>query len=637
MNEAGFFWFDAPRTRERVRTPPPIPDTDWTVPEVFPDLSSYDVISVDCETCDPDLLKLGPGAHRGGYICGVAVGAGEFRAYYPVAHEVGPNLPKEVVFGWLSEQLCRPRQPKVGANLIYDVDFLLTAGVKIAGPLWDVQVAEPLLNETRLSYALDVLAKDYLGEGKVEQVMRRWLSDAFGSKNVKGNIYRAPPAVVGPYAESDVDLPLRIFELQRPQLQAQGLWDLFEMESELLWVLLHMRRRGVRVDVPLAEQLRDMLSVEQKERLAEIKRQTGVEPEIWAADSLARMFDKAGIEYPRTPKTKRPSFKKEWLSSHPSPLARAIQQARYFDKLRGTFIEGYILEGNVNGRIHTSFHGLRSDAGGTETGRLSSSGPNLQNIPVRGKEGKLIRQCFIPEEGEQWWKLDWSQIEYRLIVHFAHLIKLAGSQGAVDAYNSDPKTDFHQLVAAMTGLMRDEAKALNFGMAYGLGIEALCASLLVDIQQGRIIINTYHERAPYVRQLKSNMERAAVSRGYIRTLLGRRRRFNLWEYRGEVTNEYRPGARRAFTRNAMNSGIQGSAADIMKKAMVMIMRSGVLDTLGMFHLTVHDELDGSCPPGPAALEALAEVRHVMETCIKLVIPIYADGGLGLNWGNLVDF
>ncbi len=637
MNEAGFFWFDAPRTQERVRVAPPIPDTDWTVPEAFPNLANYDTISVDCETCDPDLRRLGPGAHRDGYICGVAVGAGDFRAYYPVAHEVGPNLPKEIVFGWLSEQLCRPRQPKVGANLIYDIDYLLTAGVKIEGPLWDVQVAEPLLNETRLSYALDVLAYDYLGEGKVEQVMRRWLSDAFGARNVKGNIHRAPPAVVGPYAESDVDLPLRIFELQRPLLEAQALWDLFEMESELLWVLLHMRRRGVRVDVPLAEQLRDLLNEDQKARLREIKRQTGVEPDIWAAESLARMFDKAGIEYPRTLKTKKPSFKKDWLAAHPHPLARDVQQARYFDKLRGTFIEGYILEGNVNGRIHTSFHGLRSDAGGTETGRLSSSGPNLQNIPVRGKEGKLIRQCFIPEEGEQWWKFDWSQIEYRLIVHFAQLMKMTGAQGAVDAYNNDPKTDFHLLVAGMTGLGRGEAKNLNFGMAYGLGLEALCESLAVEIIEGRLIIDTYHQKNPYVRQLKNRMERAARERGYIRTLLGRRRRFNLWEYQGNLIDEYKPGARRAFTRNAMNSGIQGSAADIMKKAMVMIMRSGVLDVLGMFHLTVHDELDGSLPPGPAALEALREVKHIMETCIELVIPMYADGGVGKNWGNLVDF
>lgn len=643
-DEIGLFWNDPPKRKAdfSARPLPPIPDTGWELPEgpeLFPNLEGRGPIAIDCETFDPDLKAKGPGAMRDGRIVGVAIGAQDFRQYYPIDHQIGPNLPKEVVFGWLKEQLSRPGQPKVGARLLYDLEYLAVAGVPVAGPFWDVQVAEPLLDETRLTYSLESIAQHHFGQGKVESTMRAWLEAAYGNKedNIKTNIWRAPSAVIGPYAEGDVDLPLRIFAEQRKALKEQGLWTLFEMESALIPMLLAMRLRGVRVNLDHTEQLSQLMKDRKAEALAEIKRQSGKDADIWAADSIAAIFNSLSISYPRTEKTNAPSFRKEWLTQHQHPVARLIVKARGLDKLDGTFLQGYILNGHVNGRIHTEFHQLRSDEGGTVSGRFSSSHPNLQNIPIRDKEyGKAIRNAFVPDEGCDWWKFDWSQIEYRLIVHYAYTRKLRGADQVVRRYSEDPSTDYHQIIAEMTGLPRSDAKNLNFGLAYGQGVDLLCHNLGVEREEGERIINEYHTKAPFIRPLADSATKAANRYGVIPTLLRRLRRFNTWEVNGQFFNAEPENkhARRAFTHKALNALIQGSAADIMKKAMVQIWNDGCCDILGAPHLTVHDELDGSLEPTPAAREALAHVKHVMETCVELAVPLRADGGTGPSWGAI---
>lgn len=647
----------APRVKLADRPFPRVPDNGWAPPKTFPDLTGQGAIAIDVETWDPHLTTKGPGFQRGeAYIVGLAIGTeAGYRGYYPVRHEIGPNLDSSKVFGWAREQLRRP-QPKIGANLLYDLEALASEHVYVEGPHWDVQNAEPLLDENKMAYDLDSLAWDWLGEGKVESAMRDWLERAFGTSKIKDNIWRAPSAVVGPYAEGDIDLPLRIFAKQRVKLEAQNLWRLFELESQLIPLLLAMRQRGVRIDVAKAEALKGRLQTDQVAVEAKIKSLTGAQPNIWSAASLATVFDSEGIAYPLTPvrangKGGAPSFRKEWLEHQEHPLAKLVGEARALDKFRGTFVEGYLLEGSHNGRIHCNFNQLRSDKSGTVSGRFSSSHPNLQNIPVRTAVGQEIREAFLAELGQTWWKFDWSQVEYRLIVHYAAALKCNGAEAVAQRYVTDPDVDYHQVIADMLGWTgkdgRARAKTLNFGLAYGQGVDLLCYKLGVDRFTGEKIINEYHRRSPFIRQLSNrliwlvtngNVEEGRAP-GYVLTKMKRRRRFNTWSkgknYFDVLEGEDPPpGSRRAFMHKVLNALIQGSAADIMKIAMVKCWNAGLFapGVLGAPHLTVHDELDGSFDPSPATEEALAEVRHIMETCVKLKVPLKADGGRGPNWG-----
>ncbi len=647
----GLFWDDAAKAGRGVRIIPPVPETNWVMPTEFPDLRGQGAISIDVETYDPDLKTKGPGCNRGGYICGIGVGteAGH-REYYPVAHQGYQNLDKAQVLGWLNDQLSTD-QPKVGARLIYDREFLEAEGVKVRGPFRDIQVAEPLLDETQLSYSLENIAQRRLGEGKRDETMARWLTAAYGADNIKANIYRAPPQVVAPYGISDIDLPLRIFIDQKRELEDQKLWPLFELESKLTTLLLKMRQRGVRVNINKAEHLRDVLGVKYDTAMAKIKHITGHEPDIWASDSLAKMFDDAGVSYEYTAHGK-PSFRKEWLEKHHWEVAKLVVEARRMAKFKGTFVEGYILEGNTNGRIYTQFHQLRGEQGGTVSGRFSSSLPNLQNLPIRDPElGPLIRAIFEAEMGQQWWKIDWSQIEFRLAVHYAALLNLRGSQAVVDQYLTDPTTDYHRVTSILTGLPRASAKNINFAIVYGLGLPALCDQLGISLDAGDDILYQYHSKLPFVKPLYNTAQNQARDTGRIKTIGGRLRRFNTWQkgnsyFRESEMLEYdeltyaadgRPivklGWQRAFVHKALNALLQGSAADIMKTAMVQILESGVLDELGAPHLTVHDELDGSLPDTPAAAEALEELRRIMETCVQLEIPLLADLTVAENWGK----
>ena len=618
-----------------IRPMPPIPETGWTMPTDYPSLEGQGAIAIDVETFDPELKTRGPGAYRDGYICGVSVGTeAGFRRYYPIMHEMGENLDKEKVVKWLRRELKRP-VPKIGANLLYDLAYFAAEGIEVTGPFYDVQVAEPLLDENRLSYNLETLSRDWLKEGKVQNVMKEWLVAAFGETNYKSNIYRAPASVVGPYAEGDVDLPLRVFALQKKELEKRGLWDLFLLESKLIPLLLAMWKRGVRVDLDKAGQLYEQLAGRQIDTIDEIKRLSGIEPDIWAAYSLAQIYDSAGIPYLRTEKTNKPSFRKEWLASCTDPVSKLIMEARRLDKYKGTFVQGYILDGHTNGRIHCQFNQLKSDEGGTVSGRFSSSHPNLQNIPIRDTElGPLIRSMFVAEHEQRWWKFDWSQIEFRLAIHHASRMRLKGAQQVIDQYLTDPTTDYHQVVASITGLHRSSAKSLNFGIIYGLGIDAMANGLHVDIDTATKMYKEYLKRVPFIGQLRRAAMETASKFGIITTLSGRHRHFDMWEKDGQYSNQRFAGAKRAFTHKALNARLQGDAADIMKTAMVDAWEAGVFDYIGPPHLTVHDELDGSEDETKQALEALRELKHIMETCVTLQLPLRADGGTGLNWGSI---
>src|SRR5262245_4716645 len=592
----------------------------------FPSLVGQGPIAIDLETNDPELRTRGPGAHRGGYIAGIAIGTeAGFRGYYPIAHENDEdNLPQEKVLSWLREQLALP-VPKTGAHLLYDLIFLDAAGVASCGPYFDIQNAEPLIDENRYVYSLDSLAQKYLKIGKYEDEMIAWIEEHLGVKrHHKEHIWRVPAKIVTPYAIGDVDLPLRIFKQQEAELKKLDLWRLFLLESKLIPMLVAMHRRGVCVDLDKAEQLYRNMSGQQDMLMAQIKQKSGLGIDPWNARSIAKLFDKFGLDYAYTEKTEAPSFTKTFLAQHDRPIAKLVLDVRRLDKLKETFVKSFVLEGNYKGRIHCQFNQLKSDENGTVTGRFSSSQPNLQQIPIRGDDGKLIRTIFIPEQSQRWHKLDWSQIEFRLVVNDAFeldrrgLCQCPGATEVVEEYKNNPDTDYHQLVADMTSRDRSVAKTINFGIVYGMGTTSLCRELGVSLEEGEELLRKYHERVPFMRPLMDRYKDRARVTNEVRTLFGRRRHFNKWATKDSkiIVSDRRPrSARLAFTYAALNARIQGSAADIMKAAMVKVWESGVCNVVGVPHLTVHDELDLSAPDTAGGREAVAEIRHIMENVV----------------------
>lgn len=622
---------------------------------LFPSFADAKSVTIDLETHDPDLKTKGPGVRRDGYIVGAAVSVNGYKKYYPVAHRAGPNVDRDKVFAWLKSELKDYKGEILGTNLLYDMDYL--AHVGIVAPrarLRDIQLAEPLLDETRNEYSLEALSRERLGEGKVESEL-----EAMYGKNWKSKIRDCDSRMVGVYAMGDLDLPERIHAQQVKELEEQGLTSLYDMECRLMPMMLAMRRLGVPVDVKKAERVSNELYLRAVEIRRQVRHLVGFEVNVNAADSISKAFDSLGLTYPRTA-TGKPSFKKNFLEYHPHEICKLLMEERKALKTKGTFVDGYILDGHINGRIHCLFNQLKGDESGTVSGRFSSSMPNLQNIPARDEiTGPLMRSMFVPEDGCDWWARDWSQIEYRIFIHYAVLERMEGASDAAHRYHTDPNLDFHQMVAEMTGLPRKVAKNINFGILYGMGAPKMAADMGRTIEEVTPILDQYHERIPFAKKIAKTASARAAARGYIRTVLGRRRRFNEWEdgkWRTQAEKEAicrekgdptwfsplsnqdeareRWGARikRAYTHKAFNAVIQGSAADLMKLAMVKIWEDGVCDVLPV-HLTVHDELDGSCDGSPRAEEALKHVTHVMETVMPLSVPIRADGSRGSNWAE----
>jgi DNA polymerase I-like protein with 3'-5' exonuclease and polymerase domains len=393
-----------------------------------------------------------------------------------------------------------------------------------------------------------------------------------------------------------------------------------------------MRFLGVRVDVEGAQKLKQELVEEEKECLQIVKKETGVDTQIWAARSIAQVFQKLNLPYDSTEKTNSPSFTKNFLQNHPHPLVKRIARAREINKAHTTFIDT-ILKHSYKGRIHAEINQLRGDNGGTVTGRFSYSNPNLQQIPARNKElGPRIRSLFIPEEGHRWGCFDYSQQEPRLVVHYAALQNLYGVEEVLDSYN-EGDADFHTIVADMAEIPRSQAKTINLGLFYGMGKNKLQAELGVSKEKSDGLFRQYHNKVPFVKQLMDNVMQRAQSSGKIRTLLGRLCRFHLWEPNqfgihkalphDAALMEHGPGIKRAYTYKALNRLIQGSAADMTKKAMIDLHKNGIIP-----HIQVHDELDISV----IEKEDVKDIVEIMENAVSLEVPNKVDYESGPNWG-----
>ena len=613
-----------------IQKPVFTPQTEWVPPESFPDLSQYEEISIDLETKDPDLKTMGSGSITGrSEIVGIALAVEGWSGYYPIAHEGGGNLDKKKVMDYFRTILNYP-STKIFHNAMYDVCFIRAAGLKINGRIVDTMIAGSLVDENRFRYDLGSMGRDYVGKGKNEAVLAE--TAAIWGVDAKSEMYKLPAIYVGEYAERDAELTLDLWQQMKQEIQHQDIEAIFNLETELFPCLVDMRFLGVRVNVEGANQLKHKLLTEEKECLQKVKKETGVDTQIWAARSIAQVFQKLNLPFDRTEKTNSPSFTKNFLKNHPHPIVKHIARAREINKAHTTFIDT-ILKHEHKGRIHAEINQLRSDQGGTVTGRFSYNNPNLQQIPARNKElGPLIRSLFIPEEGCQWGVFDYSQQEPRLVVHYASLQKMYAVNDVLDAYQ-DGNADFHQIVAEMAQIPREQAKTINLGLFYGMGKNKLQAELGVSKEKANDLFRQYHSRVPFVKQLMDSVMARAQDRGKVRTLLGRLCRFHLWEPNqfgihkplphDAALAEHGPGIRRAFTYKALNKLIQGSAADMTKKAMINLHKEGITP-----HIQVHDELDISVSDNGD------KIKEIMESAVELEVPNKVDYESGPNWGTI---
>jgi len=618
--------------------------SEWVPPERIPDLSEAKEIAIDLETYDPGLKTVGPGwATKKGRVIGVALAVEGWQGYFPISHEGGGNFDEKFFKASLKKILALPCD-KVFHNAMYDVGWLSAMGLEVSGRICDTMIAAPLVDENRFSYTLRDVSKDFVGETKSEAGLYEAAKD-FGV-DPKAEMYKLPAMYVGPYAEQDAAVTLKLWNALKVEIIKQELSTVLNLECDLFPVLFNMKKKGVRVDIERAENLKKGFKNSEKKILRSLREACGFDVEILAPLSIAKAFEKLGIKYNRTP-TGLPSFDKNFLSTHSHPFAKQIVEAREINKAYTTFIDS-ILKHEHKGRIHADVNQLRSETGGTISGRLSMQNPNLQQIPARNKEiGPKIRQIFIPEEGEKWGCFDYSQQEPRLLVHYGALVrtnsKWRNMYESIDTVTrlvedyTHKDIDFHQAVAEMAGIDRKQAKTINLGMMYGMGKGKLMSELGLDKEDIDSVFKQYHSTVPFVKALTDGTMKRAGDKGYIRTILGRKCRFHLWEpnqfgvhkalpkEQAEIEYGGMGGIKRAWTYKALNRLIQGSAADQTKKAMVDLYKEGFLPLI-----QVHDELDMSV----STKEECKKIIEIMEHTLELKVPSKVDAELGPSWGEV---
>ena len=653
-----------------------------------------DVVAVDLETYDPDLKTHGSGAIIGkGKVCGIALAYDDKKFYFPIAHkeEEGPasNLAPSLVWRSLNKKIFQNEKvKKVFHNAMYDVCWIrAVTGMMLKGPIYDTMIAASIIDENRQRYSLDSLAKDYLGESKYKGDLTDRALEEHGVSDPMSNMHLLPHDLVKDYAEQDVNLTLQLWKkfekiiktpVNTKSKNKKTLENIFNLETRLFPCLVDMRFKGVRVDEQKAKLLGGDLKKEQAKIIETIKKETKISVDIWAADSIQPLLEQQKItDYKVTPKTGRVSITKSYLESHSNKYLKMIAKARQLDKLFNTFVHG-ILKFVHKGRIHAEINQIRSEKGGTVTGRFSMSNPNLQQIPSRSDQGNKIRGLFLPEEGHKWASFDYSQQEPRLVVHYALKNGLHGADDMADEYNKNPNTDFHEIVAKMAKITRKQAKTINLGLFYGMGKTKLAKSLELEDDEAKELFNQYHTKVPFVRKLSNGLQDFAEKNKNIFTLEDRFCRFDRWEpvnkewnaekgvfeiseykevegkkqivrssvpilKREEAENRYLANKvrnqeandpncknfedyyRPAFTYKALNRLIQGSAADMTKKAMVLLFEAGIVP-----HIQIHDELCFSIKTEDEA----KKIKDIMENAIKLKVPNKVDYDSGPNWGTI---
>ncbi len=600
------------------------PKNNWRPPAQFPKFS--DNVAIDLETYDPHLKSSGPSFKRGeGKVVGIAIADEHQEVYLPFDHLGGDNLSKKLVLEY-THHVIKNSKTILFANAAYDLGWLRTLNLTPTCSVRDIQIAEALIDEEQFSYSLNNLSKKYLKRTKQEKELNE-AADAFGL-DPKGDMWKLAARYVGKYAEMDARNTWDVYQHQIPILKEQGLWKVWELECRLTPALVDMTAKGVPVDIPNAERLNDELKKEE----VELKK-TFKNLDIWSPPQLAKHLEGCGIVVPKTEKG-NPSVTKEFLNQCDHPEVNQIQKARSINRLRKVFIEDIILNKSYKGHIHAEFKQVASDSGGTRSGRLSSANPNLQQVPKRSNIGKQIRSLYISEPDTLWCKADYSSQEPRLQVHYA----LLGEFGrplpkAIEAKAAlENGIKFYSFFEESTGLPYDTCKMLCLGISYGMGVSKMAHTLGITEDKCKETLKTFNDRAPFIKILFDNTMNLASSRGYIKTILGRRARFDFWtpdfgskpmKTRVKASHVYpKQPLQRAFVSKALNRLIQGSAADQAKQAMVDAYDAGF-----DMRLPVHDEINAMV----SSEQEAKRLGEIMENAIKLKVPVVSDIDLGKTW------
>lgn len=671
-----------------------MPKSDWKPPVLseLPPWTDVKRLSFDVETKDPGLQRkgMGPGTYRKeGHVVGFGFTIeGGPSCYLPIRHEGGDNLPVDSVLRYMRDQAKNFRGELVGANLPYDVEWSEQDGIIFNPAMYrDVQIADPLVYEMHRSLKLDDICQRLGVPGKNEGLLTRAAVEfgLAGKKRdkIKANLHKLPARFVGEYCAQDTRSPLEALRVLEKAIEKNNLWDIWNLESKVLPVLLKMRKRGVLIDLDKLAHIEKWSLEQEAEAVAQVKHATGIDigmGNVWTKDALYPVFKQLGIQL-NVMKTKASGdieyqIDKVLFSGHKNvPAVKAIAWARKVNKLRTTFAASVRRSLCPDGRIHCKFNqiAMENEEGqqkGARYGRMSCVNPNLQQQPSRDEFAAMWRSIYIPEPGTLWMCGDYSQQEPRWVTEFAAGVfiapgsdlarrlrlsgRLPGAAEAAQAYNDNPKLDNHDFMAQLTGLKRSSAKIVYLGLCYGEGGAKLCQDLGLPTawsvafqdrgikkyktmddameaandfdgvarwfevagEEGQKILDTFEQRAPFIKKLADLCKIRAESRGEIRTAGGRLLHF---PRKKDGTFDW--------VHKALNRLIQGTSADQMKTAMVMIDRE---EPSFFMQLQVHDELDGS-----TSREQGARVARIMRECMgPRKVPFRVDEEYGPNWGEI---
>lgn len=585
-------------------------DNEEKLSQLLQNIVTQSVLSLDTETTSTDPIRA--------ELVGMSFSYAENQAFYvPVPAD---RSEAQKIVDRFRPVFENREIMKVGQNIKYDMLVLANYGVQLQGPLFDTMVAHYVL-QPELRHNMDYLAEIYLNYQTIH------IEELIGPKGKnQGNMRDLPPASVYEYACEDADVTLKLKNKLEKELDENNVRKLFEeIEMPLIPVLAYMERNGVRIDTEALKETSRHFTLRMKQIEEEVYQLAGTEFNIASPKQVGEvLFDRLKIvEKAKKTKTGQYVTSEEVLESlrGKHEVVGKILEHRGLKKLLGTYIDALPqLINPETGRIHTSFNQTV-----TATGRLSSSNPNLQNIPIRNEDGKEIRKAFIPDDGCIFFSADYSQIELRIMAH------LSGDPHMIEAFQKGQ--DIHAATASkiykvpleeVTREQRSKAKTANFGIIYGISVFGLAERLNVDRKEAKELIDGYFENYPHVKEYMDESIRIARERGYIETIFKRKRYLPDINSRNAVVRGY-------AERNAINAPIQGSAADIIKVAMVRIYQRFLKERIqSKMILQVHDELNFSVLP-----EEQEKVKQIvieeMESAYKMKAPLLADSGWGQNW------
>jgi len=589
-------------------------DTVKKLDTLTKDLAKQEIIALDTETTGTDTLTA--------KLVGISFSWQKGEAYY-VPFNIGGELTEKVILKTLEKVLCDGKIKKVGQNVKYDHNVLLSAGTELKGISFDTMVASYLLNPSKSNHNLGDISLEYLSHKMTD------IEELIGKGKNAVTMDKVDIEKVKNYCCQDSDVTYRLYEILDKELKNKGLGELFgEIEMPLVRVLAHMERAGISIDTEYLKILSEEMDKHLEKHRKAIYDSAGEEFNINSPKQLqVILFEK--LKYPVIKRTKTgPSTDEEVLSTLADkyPLAKELLRYREFSKLKSTYVDALPeLLSSQTGKVHTSFNQTV-----TATGRLSSSQPNLQNIPIRTDEGRKIRKAFIASGKDQiLLSADYSQIELRVLAH------LSGDENLIKAFKQDK--DIHRFTASLlygvdekdvTDKMRSGAKTVNFGIVYGMGAFRLSKDLNISIDEAKLFIDNYFARYPGIKKYLDGIIEGARKDKFVKTIMNRVR------YIPEITSaDVR--MKNFAERTAINAPIQGSAADIIKIAMIRIFNE-IRDMKSAMVLQVHDELVFNVYKDE--LQKVADiVRDGMENVMELNVPLKVNMEIGPNWLEMEEY